>query len=98
MRTIKIVVVVVVVVERAPSKFNISEPFELELKFDKRASYELHVSLITCHRSLISIGQLTMCGTWAEVPWSVGCYSRGACFRAGGFPALSPPPSSRSLC
>ena len=47
---------------------------------------------MTCHGSLISIGQLTMCGTWAEAPWSVGCYSRGAGFRAGGFSTLSPPP------
>ena len=33
-----------------------------------------------------------MCGTWAEVPWSLGCYSRGAGFRAGGFSLPSPSP------
>ena len=30
-----------------------------------------------------------MCGTWAEVPWLVGFYSRGAGFRAGGFSPLA---------
>ena len=42
------------------------------------------------------MGQLTMCGTWAEAPWSVGCYSRGAGFHSGGFSTLSlPPPLAR---
>ena len=36
---------------------------------------------------------ITMCGTLAEVPWSLGCYSRGAGFRAGGFSLPSPSPS-----
>ena len=93
------------VVERARSKFNFRKPFKSfpriwnfsELKIPK---YELQVSLfskwlITCHGSLISIGQLTMCGTWAEVPWSLGCYSRGAGFRAGGFLFPPPPPFPR---
>ena len=34
-----------------------------------------------------------LCGTSAEVPWSLGCYSRGAGFRTGGFSLPSPSPS-----
>ena len=64
-----------------------------------RSSYKLFSKwLITCHRSLISIVQLTLCCTWTEASWSVGCHSRRAGFRAGGgFSTLSPP-SPRALC
>ena len=51
--------------------------------------------LITCHRSLTSIGQLTMCGTRAEAPWSVGCYSREAEFWAVFLPSACLPPLAR---
>ena len=67
--------------------------------FDKGATSCTWVCLwlITCHGSLISIGQLTMCGTSAEVPWSLGFYSRGAGFRAVGFSLPSPSPLPRFL-
>ena len=79
-----------------PSTQNLTSELRASREFVLKCT--LSKWLITCHRSLISVGQLTMCGTWAEVPLSVGCYSRGAGFRAGGFCALSPPPSPRWLC
>ena len=81
------------------SSASLSNPFR-ESETSRNLTRELRAArefvfkwLITCHGSLISIGQLTMCVTSAEVPWSLGCYSRGAGFRAGGFSLPSPSPS-----